>query len=185
MATDIFRRSVFVSLFGIFTRPALSAVLNSSALQKIPLTEHERIMRLAIAEARYNPVFPFGAVIVRASDRALLARGVNSSIRNPSLHGEIVAMNDYVARHGNKDWNDVLLYTTGEPCSMCMSAMVWAGIGGVVFASSIETIKRAGINQIDISARAVIDAAPFFKGALLGGVLAAETDEMFFNRKRN
>ena len=93
-------------------------------------------------------------------------------------------MNDYVARHGNKDWNAALLYTTGEPCSMCMSALVWAGIGVVVFASSIDGIRRAGINQIGITAQAVIDAASFYKGALLGGVLAAETDRMFLDRKR-
>jgi tRNA(adenine34) deaminase len=185
MATALFRRSVFVSLSGISARPALPAVLDTSALMNIPLAEHERIMRLAIAEARSNPVYPFGAVIVRTSDHTVLARGVNSSIRNPILHGEIVAMNDYVARNGNRDWNAALLYTTGEPCPMCMSALVWAGIGGVVFASSIEAIKRAGINQIEIPARAVIDAAPFFKGALLGGVLAAETDVMFSSRKRD
>jgi tRNA(Arg) A34 adenosine deaminase TadA len=46
----------------------------------------------------------------------------------------------------------MVLYTTGEPCSMCMSALVWAGIGGVVFASSIDGIRRAGIDQIAITA---------------------------------
>jgi tRNA(adenine34) deaminase len=114
----------------------------------------------------------------------LLACGTNGSARNPTLHGEIVALNDYVARHGNRDWNTTLLYTTGEPCPMCMGALVWAGIGGVVFASSIQDITRAGINQIGIPAQAVIDAAPFYQGALLGGVLAAETNQMFLDRKR-
>lgn len=156
----------------------------ASLLQGIPLAEHERVMRLAIAEARANPVYPFGAVIVRASDRALLARGVNKSARNPTLHGEIVALNDYVARYGNTNWDAALLYTTGEPCPMCMSALVWAGIGGVVFASSIEDIRRAGIDQIGIAAQTVIDTAPFYQGALLGGVLAAETAQMFLDRQR-
>ena len=184
MAANLSRRSVFAALAGASALPAMPAAAAPSVLQTIPLDEHERVMHLAIAEARANPVYPFGAVIVRASDRALLAHGVNNSVRNPILHGEIAAMNDYVARHGNKDWNAALLYTTGEPCSMCMSALVWAGIGVVVFASSIDGIIRAGINQIGITAQAVIDAASFYKGALLGGVLAAETDRMFLDRKR-
>ena len=93
-------------------------------------------------------------------------------------------MNDYVRLHGNSGWSDKVLYTTGEPCSMCMSALIWAGIGGVVFASSIDGIKRAGIDQIQITARAVVDASSFYSGLLLGGVLAAETDRMFMERRK-
>lgn len=159
-----------------------------TALPPISMAEHERCMRLAIAEARGNPMYPFGAVIVRPSaggvQGELMARGVNDSRRNPTLHGEIACMNDYVSRHGNTGWANMVLYTTGEPCSMCMSALVWAGIGSVVFASSIQGILAAGIDQIEIRAQAIVDASPFFKGVLLGGVLAAETDKMFLDRPR-
>ena len=145
-------------------------------------------MRLAIAEARGNPRYPFGAVIVRpgqgGSGGEVRGKGVNDSGVNPILHGEIACMNDYVRRNGNTGWGDTVLYTTGEPCSMCMSALVWAGIGGVVFASSIDGIRRAGIEQIRIRAQAVAEATPFWKGLLLGGVLAAETDRMFLERQR-
>ena len=72
-----------------------------------------------------------------------------------------------------------------EPCPMCMSALVWAGIGGVVFATSIDGIRRAGIEQINITARTVIEQSPFYNGALLGGVLSPETDRMFLERKRS
>lgn len=159
-----------------------------AALPPISMAEHERCMRLAIAEARGNPMYPFGAVIVRPAAGGAagetMARGVNNSRENPILHGEIACLNDYVRRHGNKDWADMVLYTTGEPCSMCMSALVWAGIGGVVFASSIQGILGAGIGQINITAKQVADASPFYSGLLLGGVLAAETDKMFLERKR-
>jgi tRNA(Arg) A34 adenosine deaminase TadA len=179
------RRILVASLGGVACVGALHAASAASSLPaSIPMSQHERAMRLAIAEARRNPVYPFGAVIVRAADGAVSARGVNATRVNPILHGEIAAMNDYVARHGNKDWADHILYTTGEPCSMCMSALVWAGIGGVVFASSIDGIRRAGIAQIDIAAKAVIDASPFYRGMLLGGVLEAETDRLFMQRKR-
>jgi tRNA(Arg) A34 adenosine deaminase TadA len=155
-----------------------------AALPPISMARHEQAMRQAIEEARRNPVYPFGAVIVRADTGEVMARGVNNSRENPILHGEIACMNDYVRLNGNKGWGQAVLYTTGEPCSMCMSALVWAGIGGVVFASSIDGIRRAGIEQIDITARAVAAASPFYSGLLLGGVLAAETDRMFMDRRK-
>jgi tRNA(adenine34) deaminase len=92
-------------------------------LSAIPVSVHERAMRLAIAEARGNPAFPFGAVILRADGR-VMATGVNKGAANPTFHGEIVAMNDHVARYGNRGWDEAILYTTGEPCPMCMSAAV-------------------------------------------------------------
>jgi tRNA(adenine34) deaminase len=154
------------------------------ALPPISTARHEQAMRQAIEEAKRNPVYPFGAVITRADNGEVVARGVNNARENPTLHGEIACMNDYVRLHGNRGWGDKVLYTTGEPCSMCMSALVWAGIGGVVFASSIDGIKRSGIDQIQITAKAVADASPFYSGLLLGGVLAADTDQMFMDRQR-
>ena len=141
-------------------------------------------MRLAIEAARANPVFPFGAVIVRAADRTVMASGVNTGDVNPTLHGEIVAINDYVARHGHRGWQDMILYTTGEPCPMCMAALARARIGGVVYGTSIEKLRGFGIDQILIPATAVIAAAPFYQGELVGPVLAAETDALFANRQR-
>ena len=73
-------------------------------LGAIPLRVHEQAMQLAIAAARANPLFPFGAVIVRAADREVMATGVNNRRANPTLHGEIVAINDFVTRHGNRGW---------------------------------------------------------------------------------
>jgi tRNA(adenine34) deaminase len=178
----ISKRGLLMSVGGLMcvagTRPA------RAALPPIAVEQHERFMRLAIAEAHGNPAYPFGAVIVQPQTGEFSARGVNNSRENPILHGEIACMNDYVRRNGNRGWQDRVLYTTGEPCSMCMSALVWAGIGGVVFGSSIDGIRRSGINQIDIAAKAVVDATPFYKGLLLGGVLSAETDRLFLERKK-
>jgi len=151
-------------------------------LSSIPRMTHEGCMRLAITKAKENPGFPFGAVIVRTTDLTVMASGVNRTQRNPTLHGEIDVINDYVRRHGNEGWERMILYTTGEPCPMCMSAIIWVGIGGVVFGSSIETLSRVGIRQIDISSASVTRAAPFYHGSLLGGMLASETDYLFAER---
>lgn len=154
-------------------------------LNSIPREVHEHFMRIAINQARRNPRYPFGAVIARAADALLMASGVNDTKRNPILHGEIAAINDYMRAHGNQGWGSMILYTTAEPCPMCMSAMIWARIGGVVFGTSIAELRHVGFNQIEITAASVIRSAPFYHGALLGGVLAAETDRMFADRPRD
>lgn len=164
--------------------PATASPAGSTGLRAIPLATHERAMRLAIVEARKNPAFPFGAVIAAAADGRIMATGVNNGAANPTFHGEIVALGDYVARHGNSGWEAMILYTTGEPCPMCMSALVWARIYGVVWGTSIDQLRRFGIAQIAIPAPEVVRAAPFYRGETLGPVLQAETDALFRNRQR-
>jgi len=66
-----------------------------------------------------------------------------------------------------------------------MSAIVWAGMGGVVWGTSIEQLRQFGINQILIPATTVIGASAFYHGEILGHVLQAETDALFRNRKRS
>jgi len=68
--------------------PASSASSPTLDLDAIPLTAHEAAMRLAITAAKANPFYPFGAVIIGAADRAVLAQGVNNSKTNPTLHGK-------------------------------------------------------------------------------------------------
>jgi tRNA(adenine34) deaminase len=67
---------------------------------------------------------------------------------------------------------------------MCMSALAWARIGGVVYGTPIEKLQQVGINQILLPATTVIAAAPFFHGEILGHVLQSETDALFINRNR-
>ena len=152
-----------------------------AALPPIPMERHEQFMRLAIEQGRKNPYYPFGAVIVQPEMGEVMASGV----KNPTLHGEIVCMNDYVSRHGNRGWETKILYSTAEPCPMCMAALMWARIGGVVFATSaFDGQRKAGMDPIKISAKDILDATPFHKCLLLGGVLSEETDRMFLERKR-
>ncbi|SDP05113.1 Cytidine and deoxycytidylate deaminase zinc-binding region [Streptomyces sp. cf386] len=150
------------------------------------LARHERFMWLAVEQARRNPKWPFGAVIVGTRTGEVLGWGVNTGAENPMLHGEVVAMNDYVRRHGNQGWADTTLYTTGEPCSMCMSAMAWADLRRVVWASSIDEIRRTDIIQIDLPAREVAASARSFyhPELLLGGVLADHTNSLFEEAQR-
>jgi len=139
----------------------------------------EYYMQIALQLAKHNPKAPFAALIVDNQTGKILAEGLNASKVNPTFHGEIVAINDCIKKHPHVDWSKVTLYTTAEPCSMCQSAIIWAGISRMVFATSLEYLKTHGWNQIDISASDVNNKAPFYKGTITGGILAEKTNVLF------
>jgi len=139
---------------------------------------HEIMMRHALVMARQNPSHPFGCVIVDAQGD-VLAEGINQGAQNPVLHGEIDAINECARSHVGKDWSDFILYTTAEPCPMCMSAILWSGIGAVVFGTSISRLKQMGWKQISLSCEEVISKSWDPQMAVLGGVLESECDRLF------
>ncbi len=143
------------------------------------MSDHAEYMRAAIAEAKKNPAFPFGSVLVDGDSGSIVARGTNRADENPLWHGEVDVINRHAARHENIDWEQLLLYTTAEPCPMCMSGILWAGIRGVVFGTSIPTLIRCGYQQIEIRAREVIAVSRFAECTLEGGILEAECDALF------
>jgi hypothetical protein len=85
-------RRTFGSLMGaaacVGAADASSASAPALDLDAIPLATHEAAMRLAIAAAKANPSYPFGAVIIGAADRPVLAQGVNNSKANPIPTGK-------------------------------------------------------------------------------------------------
>jgi tRNA(adenine34) deaminase len=140
--------------------------------------DHELHLQNAIAVSRQNPQAPFGCVLVDRRTGKIVATGVNQSAANPTLHGEMAAINDY-ARQDLSDWDQLTLYTTAEPCCMCQAAILWAGIREVVFGTSIEQLKAFGWKQFDIAAAEVV-ARSWDPGVVVtGGVRAAECDELF------
>ncbi|MBU3895645.1 nucleoside deaminase [Serratia rubidaea] len=179
----------------------LSLTFPSLAKEKLPslvvlsghnltLKERQRdeyFMKKAIKQAIKNPMHPFGCVIVDLDAKTVLSEGVNTASMNPILHAEIVAINNYICKHGNQGWEKLTIYTTGEPCPMCMSAIVWAGIPRVVWASSIQTIRASGIGQIDIAASEVAASARelHHPQSLIQGILSDKTDLMFLKRRNS
>lgn len=161
----------------IVTTFLMAATANAAAPgKKMP---DEYYMEKALQIAKHNSKAPFGAVIVDNQTGKILAEGLNASTINPTFHGEMVAINQFAKKYPHADWSKVTLYTTAEPCSMCQSAIIWAGISRVVFATSIDYLKTHGWNQIDLSAADVNKKAGFYKGTLTGGVLADKTNVLF------
>lgn len=151
----------------------------AQALSQTNTQSHERFMRRAIQLAGNNPKYPFGALLVDAAKASVVAEGWNRSAQNPTWHGEIDAINQCAAKHPAIDWTRLVLYTTAEPCPMCQSAVAWAGIGTVVFGSSIPFLKSLSWSQIDIRAAEVAKRTPFRKCAIIGGVLEPECNALF------
>jgi tRNA(adenine34) deaminase len=157
---------------------ACTAVLPAVAYaQAAASAEDVRFMRMAIDEARQAD-FPFGAVIVR--DSAVIARGRNLGRTNgdPTAHGEMVAIRRCLADHGPAAMRGSTLYTSGEPCAMCMGAIIWCHVGRLVFAASVAQLASK-IDQIMISSAELAAKAPFVPISITGGVLADEAMALF------
>ncbi|MCS7036927.1 MAG: nucleoside deaminase [Saprospiraceae bacterium] len=98
---------------------------------------HESFMRLAIEQARCGMANgeggPFGAVVVK--DGQVIAVGNNrvTSTNDPTAHAEIVAIREACRRLGSFQLEGCVLYTSCEPCPMCLGAIYWARPARVFF----------------------------------------------------
>jgi tRNA(Arg) A34 adenosine deaminase TadA len=120
-------------------------------------TDEER-MRLAIAVARANVERgtggPFGAAIFEATSGKLVALGMNSVVRlnNCTLHGEMMAFMMAQARVGSFTLNAPNLpvhelFTSCEPCAMCLGATLWSGVQRVVYGATREDASRLNFEE--------------------------------------
>jgi tRNA(adenine34) deaminase len=170
-------RRAFVTGFACAAVTPIAAIARTGA----PVSaEDEKYMRIALVEAR-KADFPFGAVIVR--DGEVLARGRNlgRTNRDPTAHGEMVAIRNVVAEHGGGALRGATLYATGEHCAMCMGAILWSHVGRLVFAASLAQLATR-IDQIMITSADLAAKAPFAPIKITGGVLADEAMQLFPKR---
>ena len=110
-----------------------------------------RFMRLAINEAKRGILAghggPFGCVIVK--DGVIVGKGHNQVIKNqdPTCHGEVMAIHKACKKLGTFDLSGCELYTTGEPCPMCLGAILWANIDKVYFGCNIIDTEKIGFRD--------------------------------------
>ena len=108
-------------------------------------------MDMAIDEAltgiTENHGGPFGSVIVK--DGEVVGSGHNMVLKNndSTAHGEVSAIRDAEARLGIYDLSGCELYTTGEPCPMCLYACLWANIDTVYYGCTIEDNSMIGFRD--------------------------------------
>jgi len=115
--------------------------------------QHEAYLAKAISLAENNVEKgggPFGAVIVK--DGQIIASGVNrvSHKHDPTAHAEIEAIRQATEIMGDYELKGCTLYSSCEPCPMCLGAIYWARLEGLYFASTREDAQLAGFSDADI-----------------------------------
>jgi guanine deaminase len=106
-----------------------------------------RAIQLAIENVRSGRGGPFGAVI--AKDGNLIAEGANqvTSTNDPTAHAEILAIRAACAKLGTFDLHGCEIFTSCEPCPMCLGAIYWARLSRVYFASAAADASRIGFDD--------------------------------------
>jgi len=110
-----------------------------------------KFMHMAIAEARKGIRSghggPFGSVITK--DGKVVAKGHNQVVKNqdPTCHGEMMAIHKACKKLGTFDLSGCELFTTAEPCPMCLGAILWANIKKVYFGCNIVDTEHIGFRD--------------------------------------
>jgi guanine deaminase len=99
-------------------------------------------IRLSVKKMRDGQGGPFGAVVVRGA--SIVGRGWNqvTSSNDPTAHAEIVAIREACKRLRTFQLTDCDLYTSCEPCPMCLSAIYWARFRNVFYANTRKDAAR-------------------------------------------
>ncbi|OFJ53567.1 nucleoside deaminase [Mycolicibacterium grossiae] len=99
----------------------------------LPLTER--------GVAHGNKVF--GAALLRKADLLLVTVGTNDETDNPLWHGEIATLNRFYALPDRPPTTELIFLSTHEPCTLCMSAITWAGFDNYYYLFSHEDSRDA------------------------------------------
>ncbi len=104
-------------------------------------------IRLSFETMRNNTGGPFGAVVVKNGE--IIARGYNKvvSSNDPTAHAEIVAIREACKALNSFQLDDCEIYTSCEPCPMCMSAIYWARPAKVYYANSKKDAADIGFDD--------------------------------------
>lgn len=115
----------------------------------------EQIMARAIEMARdglhVKGARPFVALVVSEGEIVAEGRSQQRALNDPTAHGEIVAIRNACKRLETVDLSGCEIYTTCEPCLLCVSAIWWAKISRMYYAHTQEDCERIGFSTKELS----------------------------------
>jgi guanine deaminase len=117
----------------------------------VPSSPNPEFLRRAIALATENVQQgrggPFGAVVVR--DGKIIGEGANSvtATNDPTAHAEVNAIRAAARALGTFDLSGCELYTSCEPCPMCLAATYWARISAICYGANAADAAKAGFDD--------------------------------------
>jgi len=91
---------------------------------------------------------PFGAVVIDKEGN-IIATGNNQVLKNndPTAHAEVMAIRNACKKLNTYDLSDYILYTSCEPCPMCLSAIIWSNIKEIYYACTREDAANIGFRD--------------------------------------
>jgi guanine deaminase len=106
-----------------------------------------RAIQLSVDGVHSGRGGPFGAVIVR--DEKIVAEGMNqvTSTNDPTAHAEVLAIRRACYKLGVFELKDCELYTSCEPCPMCLGAIYWARLSRIYFANTAADAAQIGFDD--------------------------------------
>ncbi len=113
--------------------------------------QHEKFMKMAIALSERNVKQslggPFGAVVVK--DGTLIAKSANTvtTSNDPTAHAEIAAIRKACKKLNTFDLTGCVIYTSCEPCPMCLGAIYWSRIGLIYYANTKKDAAGIGFDD--------------------------------------
>lgn len=107
----------------------------------------ERAIELAVDNVKSNQGGPFGAIVVK--DGQIIGVGKNEVTPNndPTAHAEIQAIRDACRNLGSFQLTDCVIYSSCEPCPMCIGAIYWARPRAMYFAATKEDAAQVGFDD--------------------------------------
>jgi len=119
-------------------------------LARFPMEKHKEFMARAIANSykagvQYKTGGAFGAVIVDKNGN-VLSDGLNHVVaqHDPTWHGEMQAIREACALLKSPKLTGCILYTSSEPCPMCLATAYWAGLDGIIYGATVADSKKYG-----------------------------------------
>jgi tRNA(Arg) A34 adenosine deaminase TadA len=138
-------------------------------------------MKLAIAKTEEGIAAgqsPFGAIIVKDGEVIALTHNTVWQTTDPTAHAEVNCIRSAATALATIDLKGCTMYSTCEPCPMCLSAIHWSKIDRVVFGATIADATEAGFSELHIDAAKVAELgrSPL---KVEGGLLREECAALF------